>query len=371
MRINLIDPALHKRGGHHFEWLQRIAQGLADRGTPAHLYCRARPQPEVLQAFSRTGGATPLFDVPTYERVDSDVEGADLSACLTRADMLARSLPQVRPADLWIMPTLFAQDLHALAAAPPRATVVGVVHWPPEFGLREGGRGAWRSGVQRVARVGLDLRLGTIVGGLCEIYEPLLGRPVSLLPSPLDARVPQAPKQALRRIGFFGEQRGAKGADLIPQLVPELLKKGYVPVVHDSAGRMLRGSPPPGIELHGYVDDIRALVASCDLVVLPYSAQQYRVMSSGLLWEALASGVPAVVAAGTAPASTLLESGAGRTFAEPAVTDILAAIQRVQHDYPAVAHAAWTASSAWALRHGVDAFLRALMRLPKVVTKAG
>ncbi len=85
----------------------------------------------------------------------------------------------------------------------------------------------------------------------------------------------------MRRIGFFGQQRGEKGVGILPPLVELLLDAGYEVVLHDSKGRLDIGVRP-NLTTLGYLDDIVQEIARCDLVVTPYDPVQYHFRLSGI-----------------------------------------------------------------------------------------
>jgi glycosyltransferase involved in cell wall biosynthesis len=102
----------------------------------------------------------------------------------------------------------------------------------------------------------------------------------------------------------------------------------------------------------------QALLADADLLLLPYDAAAYGPRSSGILAEARALGVPAVV-----PAGCWMEAAAGPgpevVFHGPA--DFAAAVERALASLPGLTAALRAAAPEWRRRHSPEALLEALL----------
>lgn len=360
-----MDPALSGRGGHHFQWFERIAGELVARGHEVRAYVHHDAEGDTLEAMSRQAPATPLFVSQPYALpAKTDPICGDLSLFMADMQHLPAALRQVAPADLWVWPTLFASHLPALAAANLKVPVAACIHWPPDRQLASG-PAIWRYGALTAKAAGTPLRICATVPELGPLYRPLLGRSLPVLPIPIDAGPPPAhAARELETIGFFGRQDGRKGAELLPRLVTRLLKRGFKVVLQDSSKQMrLRGAGHPNLQLLGYVDDLPAAMAACDLVVAPYDPAEYRYMASGIVWEALSRGVPAVAPHGTNPGSLLERLGAGTTFRTYDLDGILAAIDEARARHGGLRQAAVRTLEAWPRHHGVSHHVSALLGL--------
>jgi hypothetical protein len=101
------------------------------------------------------------------------------------------------------------------------------------------------------------------------------------------------------------------------------------------------------------------LIASADLLLLPYDGRAYGARSSGILAEALALGIPAVVPsdcwmADAAGPERAIIIGPGRTVA--------AALNEALDRLPSLSAAAAAGSVNWRLRHNPQSLLRALLQ---------
>jgi glycosyltransferase involved in cell wall biosynthesis len=365
MIINLLDPGLLQIEGHHLEWDRRIAAELIAQGHELTVYSHVGITPEVCAKFPDPIKLVPLFRNYSYfDPLKLDPVAGELLGFLDVAAMLAQDLRATAKADLWLWPSLFQAQLYACALIKPDAPIAGCIHVEP--GFRSSQVGAyWKYAFIKARQAGLRMNLGVSGPILQEEYCELVGNRqfVKSLPLPVPGCPGGAPRPGLKTVGFFGHQRQEKGAELVPLLVSMLLREGYQVVLHDS-GNAFGGERIPGLTRLGYVPDLAAEIAKCDLVVVPYEAESYRCRESSIVWEAMASGVPVVVPYGTAPALRVLTSGAGRVFHFPTVDSIYSAITEAKANYEQIASGAYQASQQWHQTHGTEKLVQALTRLP-------
>lgn len=295
-----------------------------------------------------------------------DPVAGELSLFLDGASMLAEDLSSLGASDAWIWPTIFAPQLHACSMVRPAAKIAGCIHFEPTFQAANG-RMWWRYGFIRAQRADLSTNIGVTGPRLQSEFVPLtVTGKIDCFPVPHDGALTGSAKTALRRIGFFGHQRLDKGASLLPALVPRLLQHGYQIVLHDSGG-LVRAEDAPGLTVLGYVPSLAEEIAKCDLIVAPYDPTAYRQRNSGVVWDAVASGVPVIVPSGTAPGRLVEQTGAGRTVMSLSVDEIYRAVLRVEQDYHQISGAALAASKHWRDTQGVKRFVATLLRDPPSV----
>jgi hypothetical protein len=364
MRISLLDPALVSLAGHHLEWNLRIADELTSLGHLVEVFASARLDPRVVESFSGRARVSPLFKVFPYihPRAIDPIAG-ELAFFLDGAAALAAELRLIDECDLWFWPTLFAPQLYACSMAAPAARISGCIHIDPGF-KSVNGRMWWRYAFLAAQSTNLRANIGVTGPLLQKEYAPLTaaGR-IECFPVAFDGAPTGIRKTALARIGFFGNQRPNKGATLIPELVPRLLRDGFQVVVHDS-GNKVRVESAPGLTVLGYVPSLAEEIAKCDLVISPCDPTAYRSMGSGIVWDAIASGVPVIVPSGTAPSLLVEETGAGRLASAISVDAICNAIIDVQQNYEQVSIAAFEASLRWHTTQGIKLHVAAMLREP-------
>lgn len=364
-RALILDPGLIAPGGHHLDYDLRIAGELKARGIDAHLYAHADVQPAVLERLRPVVPVTPLFRASPYTATVPVPAGGGPRArhaadARATAEDLA-GLPAAAGATHWIWPSLYAAQLEACARHAPAAAIAACIHVEPDF-RDPAGTDRWREAFAAACPIGARVQVGVMVPTLQAAYGPLAGDvPIGLLPIGHDGFPPAAPRSRLRRIGFFGLQRGGKGAAIVPSLAAALAGAGYEVVVHDSGGHLDAGPRIPGVTRLDYVPDLPAAIARCDLVVAPYDPVAYRTKGSGIAWEAVASGVPVVVPAGTAPGSWIASLGAGVLFREYSAGAVLDAVRLAADGYAGIAAAAFAAARGWPGRHGTGPLVSALL----------
>jgi glycosyltransferase involved in cell wall biosynthesis len=364
MIINIMDPGLRHNRGHHFEIDLRLVKSLLGRGHAVRLYANRLLDHAVAAQLGALAPTMPHFNAWPYENPwKLDAIAGDMLLYSRYGNLMTQDLRNTTAADCWLWPSIFAGDIIACTLANPGVPMAGCVHVGSDWNGGDFGRGAlwWRNSLVLAHHARLDLRIGAIEPAHRYEYLPLtLDERFAVFPIPHDGAPISAPKQALRRIGFFGQQRREKGGAIVVKVAAELAARGHSVVLQDSGG----GKPPldsDRIEILGYVDQFAEAIAGCDLVVLPYQPDAYRSRGSGVLWEALASGVPVVAPFDTAPGRWIEQTGAGTLFVKFEVDDVLRAVARAGESYAAIAAAAYATSKSWPQRHGMERFVDALL----------
>ncbi len=358
MRIHIIDPAFVQSVGHHVEWDLLIARELVKRGHEVQLFCNAKASAEAMQAFAKYGSANPLFQHFPYITPESPVH--ELSLFIDVGMNIEFQLRKLPPADLWLWPTMYAPDLLGCAIANAGVPISGFLHMEPSAILPYGDVW-WEYAFKKADLVGLKLNLATTTRELGEIYSGFSPRrPIRCTPILQDGLLANAPKDQMRKVGIFGQQRREKGADLIPALITMLLAEGYEVVLQDSQGRP-EISASPNLTTLGYVDNFAQEISLCDLILLPYDPDDYRVRLSAVAAEALASGVPVAAPAGTSIESLVRETGAGTLFSEHTAESILGAVADAKQHFTVLAEAAFKTSQVWSSKHGPSHFVDSLL----------
>lgn len=362
MRIHLLDPGLYEPAGHHLDLGLKLARWLAARGHELRVYAHAEVKDEVRKAFAPVAPLQPLFRTGPYLHPQRyDRYAGELMTYQMQSRLLAEDLRSLPDADVWLWPTLMAAQLKACANAGTRARVAGCVHTPVVSEEYPHGTIWWRDALLAAHRSGVRLRLGAFEPEHRYEYLPLTADGAfEVFPCYFEGVPAPAPREKLRTIGFFGHQRVEKGSSLIPALIDALLSQGYQVIVQ-SSGKEPEPQSRPGLTALGFVPDLAVEIAKCDLVVLPYMPERYRRKGSGILMDALASGVPAVVPFDTTLGRWIDRTGAGTQFVHRQAEPVLGAIEQAQERYPALARAAYQASLMWKAHHGLDRFAQALL----------
>jgi glycosyltransferase involved in cell wall biosynthesis len=362
MLINIMDPALRISAGHHLDIDRQVARELKRAGHDVHVYSHADITSDAREALLVDAALTPLFRISPYFEIPIQSPASDaLHAFTNTAASIAHDLKQVRAADLWIWPTLFSTQHYACVLARPAVKNVGCIMVEPTY-LNAAGQSLWRHTLAQARESGLRFELGVLEPVLRDEYLPLVSNDELIaLPYPFDRIASAKRKSKLRKVGFFGNQRDEKGAALLGTLIESLIQQNFEVVVHDSSGCSDGQSTNKLKLVLKYIEDLPAEIASCDLVVIPYRSEEYRFKGSGIVWTALANGVPIVAPAASAPGKLVQEHRAGKLFNAFSAPCVLEAVLDAKADYPALADAAWTVSTGWMASHGLRKFVEALL----------
>ncbi len=360
MHVSIMDPGLANRVGHHFDQDLRIARALIASGHHVDVHAAANVAPEVAQAFAAPGVSLhATFRAGAYHH---PLPGEDSwGLWQDRAAVTADDLARLGPADVAFWPSLTPTHFLAMVRVPHGAQMIGGldghINWATSLGaeLLASGRDAARA-------LGGRLHLGAYDRTIADVYRPLLdGLAIGRLPVPYDGH-PAPPAQKVGRIGFFGHQRGERGGNLIPDIAAALLQRGFKLTLQDSSARLKMKRDHPDVAVLGFVDDFPRALAACDLIVWPSDPQYYAARSSGVVWEAIASGRPLVVPSLCLPAQIALHAGAAAFFHQPTARSVLRGIDEAIATYPALARRATEQARRWQATEGTARLAAALVR---------
>jgi glycosyltransferase involved in cell wall biosynthesis len=186
------------------------------------------------------------------------------------------------------------------------------------------------------------------------------------------AHTPRRAAGLLPHLVFAGGARAEKGNAKLPEALKAVagrarftVHSGPVDSASDplvqQAHRQLRAMAGASIKILDYAlepEAYSALLASADLLLLPYDAAAYGPRSSGILAEALALGVPAVVPSGCWMAEV---AGTQRAVMIAQDDTLAAALTGALDRLPELCLAAEAGSAAWSARHNPHTLLSTLL----------
>jgi len=362
MHINIFDSGLNGRTGHFFDFCFNFGKHLLRRGHSVDVWggggggggADGDGDAGLADAFASIGcGYTPLLthipivlaegQVPTFDLIEH-------AATATAAQFCSSAVPPGLSFFPTLKPTEFLAWSHVERAGP----MAGMVHTLPGIQSAYSSK-IWATACANVQRRALDVRIGVLEPLLADFLATYSERlPIELAPFPLDGASRQRDVQRPQTIGFFGNQRDERGLTVIAPLAQRLLADGYRVVVHDTKGQFdADGSNPDLRVLAGFIDDLGAVMAQCDVIVCPVRWESYALRPSGIVAMAMACGVPCVVSSGTLSAATYHRHGTMVCYQEFGVDGIMQAIGQLAQDYPRIAGRAREAAQFWRATHGV------------------
>lgn len=405
-RFIIADPGLTSQVGHHFGYSHAVAEAAAQRGlAPLVLAGRAFagvphsgaiPLHPVFaasyQGQGRGGAMRRLVYGATSYLPGPVARWAPEPLRLVRrwrdryapADGFARELThallqaEAGPSDIVLLHSVSAANLHGLLETPAPDTLgrllIVLRRTPSEMDRDDAACEPILALLPKLAgRFGAALTLFADTEALAAEFTMGTGLPVS--PVPLPVVVPDyvpRPRNGIPKVVFSGGARLEKGYACLPDAVAAVAGRAHF-IIHSGrigadadplvqkAHRTLRQLAGPAMMLIEHPLDPReyfALLASADLMLLPYDPVAYGPRSSGILAEALALGAPAIVPDGCWMADVATCGGAMVIKpGQPVGTALGNALDML----PVLTAAAIKAMTAWRAKHNPDALLAALL----------
>lgn len=367
MKIHVMDPGLKTAGGHEQDWDRRIANYLAASGHDVAVYAHAQAQPAALRGFDTAVTVKRLFSINPYLAGEFyDPICGDIQRQLVGAMTIAKELRSVERADLWIWPTAFAYQLRGCALTDTDAAMSFCLHTPPEIELRlfewtESGAW-WRMAAKSLQGANRRIAaIGSIEDECLSSFLPFIGElGPQHLPLPFDGTPSR--RMQLKTVGILGTYRDDQGSSLIGSLITRCLQAGFKILVQ--AERVvppaLKGNPD--VTVAGYDGSFPSKVERCDLVVVPYRADKYSGgRGSGVVWQAIASGVPCVAPRYSTPGRTLAGIGSATFFSGLSVAAVFEAIREAQSAYSSLAEAALRGAMEFRKGNSLARFVDAIL----------
>lgn len=362
MKINILDSGLSDRAGHHYDYDLKLVRHWVETGHDVHVYGFAGLDNAAAREFEKLGATTRLFDTDHYKKPNTyDWYAGEIVQHRRESANIAEELKSVRQADIWIWPTMRAQEIAACVTRGVDVPVVGCIHSDPGVEARSLQAQLWRDALLSARDSGLQLTLASVEAELRHRFMPIVanGRFV-VVPHPVDGPPIAEPRTALKRVGFFGHQRNEKGLKLMPSLLSQLVEDGFAITFQNS--RLDSPMPDvPGVDLLDYVEDLAVPIAQCDLVVLPYDVEKYHARGSGILVQCLALGIPVTAPVGTLPARIIEQYRLGPLFIANSAGYIYRAIKAAERQYPAFAINAHRTAGQFCKRNGSARFAADLL----------
>ena len=336
-RLFLADPSLVGHSGHCLDYFAALVPSARARGYEPVLLGNRAVAPGLRDAH----GVIPAFT----HWCDARYGSPERTRRLHEGDLARELLDvsrrfEVTAADVFLVNTLRHWALRGvvdwLESLPEGAcpTVALVLHFTafPNPARSDGTVEFYRQAFARIARSPARdrIRLFADSESLIDEYTALAPElEFALAPIPHVREEPQEARPGgAFRVGSVGEARENKGFHLLPRLVRRAAEAGVHGVefhLHSFAQdpnsaflrRALAGLRHPSVRL--YPDEMpageyRRFLASLDLVVLPYTLDNYHAQTSGVFAEAVAAGKLVVVPRGSWMARQLAAFGGGAAF---------------------------------------------------------
>ncbi|MEO6608316.1 MAG: glycosyltransferase [Aestuariivirga sp.] len=333
-RIAVADPAMVKLTGHNRELnLIRSAEYVA-RGYQVDIY--ANKQYPVSDIDQNLNGVRiiPHFSTSPYffNLAEQEALGAD-GYLESQAKSFASELQLIGNDCPLLLPSAYPYLICGAALAGWEHPVHGVIHRKPDFLMyrpSEHWRVAFKKSLSLRKPLGVHV-LEPVLQGIYAKYAEGAVR-IRLAPYPLHPFVKTSIKRQSNCVAILGGLRPEQGLEFVPAVVNSLVTSGFRLVVQDPAGR-LNGASHPAVKIISFVEDFRMPMQSCSALLLNYDPASYATSTSGVAWEALATGTPVIYSRGTASANTFHNYNCGLAFDYGSIDQIHRAVLRLHQNY--------------------------------------
>jgi glycosyltransferase involved in cell wall biosynthesis len=366
MRVYVLDPALIYVRGHQHDWDTRIANHLAELGHDVGFYANVKAKPDAVLGFDKRVRVERLFrHDPLAAPEWFDPICGEIERQLRGAQSIAADLSKLPPADIWLWPTAFSFHLRGCAAVDTNAKISACLQLPPDtgFGLPFAEPGPWwRFSAKQLSRANGRVRtVGTLEPECLAAFQHYLGDldPI-LLPIPYDGTPSR--RTELKTVGFVGGRRFEQGIHLIGGTIARCIESGLKVLTQSDEYVPAHLKRHQDLTVLDHRGDFAAKVERCDLVIAPYRWSEYTGgRGSGVVYQAIASGVPCVAPYASSPGRTLSRIGSGSLFNEFNSAGIVKAIENARSNYPSLAEAAYRGALEWREHNGLEKFVDAMI----------
>jgi glycosyltransferase involved in cell wall biosynthesis len=221
-------------------------------------------------------------------------------------------------------------------------------------------------------------------------YRRVYGQATRLVPIPVNPWLPDdkelsegsARHARSPRIGYFGDARTTKGFHTLPDIVTKAFGRGVKahfviqislpredtcePLVLAAAENLatLARREPEITLVQGALQsgEYENLLASVDVVLLPYEPRMYSSATSGLFVDALALGKPVLVPSGTWMADELPRTRGGLEFRAGDLDDLVLHLDELVKNLREFVDRAHNAAGAWRFSHSADRWVDIVMK---------
>jgi hypothetical protein len=351
MRIALLDPSLRMLEGHFTDLDLRLAQAWTAAGHEVTVYVRTDAPQSLDPLFDVSGiRLQRSFPVPPQAWYARDV-GAEER--LRRIGALYSDvLNALDRFDLAVWPTATVSGALGYAASHHIAPVAfGYFEHP--IALLPSSLAIAAEAQQRLDHKDVPALWGHYVEDFACIWQTAL-RPGSLvhLPYPTIAPARLKQKESPLQIGLIGAQRAERHADLTIPVAQALLAQGHAVILQDSSGAV-PDFTHERLTRHGFLADLSPVFAASDLIIWAANPWNYMGRPSGIVAEAIASGVALVMSAGCYPSQMASQSGSVVFFQKAETGEIAAAVARAAAKIDTLRRTAGEKAAVWNRANGI------------------
>lgn len=325
--FNIIDPGMTDQFGHHRDINVALGQAMLSRGYQVNLFTHKSYTPSPWDPVDANFKIVPHFTISAYSIYRNELSISDIVIKHSIGEQKFQDeLLELKLQGQIHLSNLFSYQLKAICRIKGQDNTTACIHVHPNR-FTPHGEFLWTK-----TAIEINHHLKNIE--IFAIEEPLLhemdrltayGNGIQKIAFPLNLSEFSAKTTPTNRIGILGSLRVAQGFGKIGANVDMIRSMGFHVLVQDSKG-MINQPESPSIKKIGYIEKFSDAFKECDAILLDYEPDTYQFMGSGVLWEALACGVPFIYTRGTSLAALASKWDVGIQFSFYDNTSLKAAL---------------------------------------------
>lgn len=331
--FNIIDPGMMNQFGHHRDINICLGQEMLTRGHHVRIFANAKYEPSHLDPRHKNFEIIPHFSTSPYYILKNELSATDILLKHTIAEQKFHSeLAALQLHGSIHFSNLFSYQLKAIARTQGNHRVSGTVHvHPNRFTVH--GEFLWTKTTLEVNHHLKNIDIFSTEEPLVNEIDRITnyGNGARLIPFPLNCPDLPPHRSKTNRIGILGSLRQGQGFGKINATIDLIRSCGFNVLLQDSK-EMIQLPETSEITKIGYLKKLSDAFTECDAVLLNYEPETYRFMGSGILWEALAHGVPFLYTRGTALAYLARKYKVGIDFSFYDTQSLKQALQIYRND---------------------------------------
>lgn len=311
--FNIVDPGMSQKAGHHREINMALAAELAQRGYQVNIYAHKTYPVDRADMDNPDIRIIPHFTVFPYAVLKNDHALTTLAINHHYSQIkFEEELFAIKFKGDIHFSNIFSYQIKGLSKISGLHKSTACIHVHPNR-YTPHGEFFWIKSVTDNHSHMKKFQIFSVEALLSNEIDRLsaYGNIVKTIPFPLKIKEIPAQKSPTHRIGILGGLRPSQGFEKLSQTLQLIHGQGYEVLLQDPRGQVKNLE---GVKKIGFLDCFADAFNECDAVLLNYEPEAYKFMGSGVMWEALANGIPVIYSKGSAVAHLGKTLGAGIPF---------------------------------------------------------
>lgn len=313
--FNIIDPGMTDQFGHHRDINIALGQAMLSRGYQVNLFTHKAYAPSPWDPVDENFKIVPHFNISAYSIYRDELSISDIVIKYSIGEQkFFDELSELKLQGQIHLSNLFSYQLKAICKIKAQHKITACIHVHPNR-FTPHGEFLWTKTAIEINHHLKNIEIFSIEESLLHEMDRVTpyGHGIQKIAFPLNLSELPAKSIQTNRIGILGSLRAAQGSAKIIPTVDLIRSLGFGVLIQDSRN-MIEMPESTSVKKIGYIEKFSDAFKDCDAILLNYEPDTYQFMGSGVLWEALACGVPFLYTRGTALASLASKWDVGIQF---------------------------------------------------------